>query len=84
MKDPCQDCLVKGCCTEICEPRFLFSVEVYRKQKASPETKRIWEENWAIFKQNDDPLKDGLDWYGEFLECMTASINLLERNEKNE
>lgn len=83
MKDPCQGCLIKGCCTEICDARIMFSVEFYQKQngKISPEVKRIWEENWKIIKQQ--PVDEGVDWYGDFLECMLASINLLEGNEKN-
>jgi hypothetical protein len=59
----------------------MFSVEVYRNNegKISPEIKRIWEENWVIIKQQ--PVDESVDWYGDFLQCMIGSINLLEEND---
>lgn len=46
--------------------------------------RKVWQENWLIFKKHwKDKEEDGMDWYYEFMESMVASMNLLERNEKN-
>jgi hypothetical protein len=85
MDNPCQLCLIKNCCSQLCEQRIIFSIKFYREHGAhSKELRQIWHENWIIFKTKWNDIDDGLEFYKEFLESMQASIDMLKKNENCE
>ena len=67
----------------MCHPRIMFFSEFFRDYNGvlTPEIKKLWEESWEIIRRQE--IDQSVDWYGDFLECMSASLNLLERNKNN-
>lgn len=37
MKDPCIKCFIQSCCTLLCEPRIIYTIEIYNIYKNNSE-----------------------------------------------